>query len=281
MKKIFLIINVVIFASCSNNNQNNMQISEAGLNGNSSGFSQTKNGITVKLMDESIEYNNAIIQLKSPDIKKTQTAGQVKFSFQVDNYILGNQTPGASGHQCANSAKGQHIHYILDNQPYKAFYTTDFEEALTEGNHTVLAFLSRSYHESIKTKQAYTLFNLDVQGKAEITSVATDLKAQHLFYSRPKGEYVGNDTKKIMLDFYLVNTKLSEAGNKVKAIINGTEFILTDWKPYSIEGLPIGENKIQLQLIDKTGKLIPGPFNDSGLRIINLKTEEPIVPLNK
>ena len=57
-----------------------MQISEAGLNGNSSGFSQTKNGITVKLMDESIEYNNAIIQLKSPDIKKTQTAGQVKFS---------------------------------------------------------------------------------------------------------------------------------------------------------------------------------------------------------
>ena len=84
-----------------------------------------------------------------------------------------------------------------------------------------------------------------------------------------------------MLDFYLVNTKLSEAGNKVKAIINGTEFILTDWKPYSIEGLPIGENKIQLQLIDKTGKLIPGPFNDSGLRIINLKTEEPIVPLNK
>ncbi len=273
-------MHVVVLASCSMNTKNNIQVVEANMNGSTSSFSQTKNGITLSAFASTYEYNEAEIKLKNPDIKIPQTAGKVSFSFQVDHYALGNQTPDAESKLCANSAKGQHIHYIIDNQPYKAFYISDFDDALTEGHHTILAFLSRSYHESIKTKKAYILFNMDVIGKAEITGTLTNLKAQHLFYSRPKGEYVGNDTKKIMLDFYLVNTTIAENGNKVKAIINGTEFILADWKPYTIEGLPLGENTIQLQLIDKNGKLIPGPFNDSGLRKIILKTEEPIVPKN-
>ena len=260
------------------NTKNNIQVVEANMSGSSSSFSETKNGITVSSFASTYEFNDAEIKLKSPDVKRPQTAGQVKFSFQVNNYVLGNQTPDASAKLCANSAKGQHIHYIIDNQPYKAFYTSDFEDALTDGHHTVIAFLSRSYHESIKTETAYTLFNIDATGKTDLSGTSTNLKAQHLFYSRPKGEYVGNDAKKIMLDFYLVNTTLSENGNKVKAIINGTAFILPEWKPYTIEGLPLGENTIQLQLIDKAGKLIPGPFNDSGIRKITLKSEEPIIP---
>jgi hypothetical protein len=88
-----------------------------------------------------------------------------------------------------------------------------------------------------------------------------DLKGQHMFYSRPKGEYVGNDTKKIMLDFYLINTNLSPEGNKVRATINGTEFMLDRWLPYSIEGLPMGQTKIKLELLNSAGNVIPGPYN--------------------
>ncbi|MDE0471265.1 MAG: phosphopeptide-binding protein, partial [Ekhidna sp.] len=49
--------------------------------------------------------------------------------------------------------------------------------------------------------------------------------------------------------------------NKVKATINGNEFMIEEWVPYYIEGMPMGENTIKLELIDAEGNLIEGPFN--------------------
>jgi hypothetical protein len=91
-----------------------------------------------------------------------------------------------------------------------------------------------------------------------------------MFYSRPKGEYTGEETKRVMLDFYLVNTDLSPEGNKVRATVNGTEFMLDRWLPYAIEGLPMGEITIKLELLDSEGKVLPGPYN-SVERTITLK----------
>jgi hypothetical protein len=82
-----------------------------------------------------------------------------------------------------------------------------------------------------------------------------------MFYSRPKGAYTGADIQKVMLDFYLVNTELSEAGYKVKATINGTEFLLDKWVPYAMEGLPEGNLTIELALLDPSGAVVPSPFN--------------------
>ena len=78
------------------------------------------------------------------------------FSFEVsgENYELGEQTPDAGTKMCANSAEGQHIHLIIDNAPYAAKYVAEFEHEVAEGDHYLLAFLSRSYHESIKTEEA-------------------------------------------------------------------------------------------------------------------------------
>ena len=64
-----------------------------------------------------------------------------------------------------------------------------------------------------------------------------------------------------MLDFFVLNTKLDKEGSKVQAIINGKEFIITEWAPYVIEGLPMGEVSIALSLLDTNGNVIPGPFN--------------------
>jgi hypothetical protein len=95
-----------------------------------------------------------------------------------------------------------------------------------------------------------------------------DLTDEFLFYSRPKGTYKGVDTEKLLLDFYLVNTNLSSTGNKVKATIQDTEFIIEEWAPYYIEGLPKGEIKIKLELIDASGNLIDSPFNPSNRTVI-------------
>ena len=70
------------------------------------------------------------------------------------------------------------------------------------------------------------------------------------------------------MDFYLVNTNISPLGNKVKATIQDTEFIIDEWAPYYIEGLPKGEISIKLELIDQMGELIDTPFNPSKRTIL-------------
>ncbi len=185
------------------------------------------------------------------------------FSFHVEGYTLGEQTQKRFDDALANSELGQHIHLIINNGPYFAKYSQEFAQELEEGNNVILAFLSRSYHESIKNPNAYVLTQI---GEGE----KIDLTQELLFYSRPKGTYKGDDTEKVLLDFYLINTTISPNGNKVRATIQDTEFIIDQWAPYYIEGLPKGEISIKLELIDSEGKLIDSPFNPS-IRTVTLE----------
>jgi hypothetical protein len=218
-----------------------------------------KNGIKLIPVTDSPLFPEASLKLIEPASQSTQDTGKVRFQYELKNYKLTDQTSDAKDKHCSNSAQGQHIHLILNNEPYIAKYETDFTVNLKEGNYTALSFLSRSYHESLKHKSAYTLSQFAVGSPATANSV--DLLKPLLFYSRPKGEYVGADTKKVLLDFYLVNCELSPKGYKVKATINGTEFMLTSWKAFAMVGLPMGENTIQLELLDKDNKRVETAFN--------------------
>jgi hypothetical protein len=80
-----------------------------------------------------------------------------------------------------------------------------------------------------------------------------------LFYSRPKGLYSGDDTNKVMLDFYLVNTDMT--GFSVAADINGEKHMINKWQPYYIEGLAEGDNTIKLTLMDSSGQVVNVPLN--------------------
>ncbi len=88
-----------------------------------------------------------------------------------------------------------------------------------------------------------------------------DPTGPHLFFSRPKGTYSGTDTEKLMIDFFLINTTISPDGNKIQATVNGEKHMITEWAPHYVEGLEKGEATVKLELLDKDGKLIPGPYN--------------------
>ena len=184
-----------------------------------------------------------------------------EFNFEVDNYELGIQTESEFKFKLANSAKGQHIHFIENNGPYSAHYKNKFEKKLKDGNNVILAFLSRSHHESVKNPNAYVFTQIGEGDKI-------DLEKQFLFYSRPKGTYTGEDTERLLLDFYLVNTSISSDGNKVRVTIQDSEFLVDEWAPYIIEGLPKGEISIKLELLNFNGELIETPFNPSIRKII-------------
>ncbi|MCC9136602.1 hypothetical protein ACFSKU_07325 [Pontibacter silvestris] len=223
------------------------------------GAIMTKDGLRVYAFNDSPPFPEAQLRLNTPPAGGMVEPGDVEFVYELTNYQLTRMTESSHAEHMANSQEGQHIHNIVDNQPYTAHYETTFSKEIPEGDHVILSFLSRSYHESLKHQGAYDLRVVTV-GKPQ-ERVEFDTEAPHMFYSRPKGEYKGADTERIMLDFYLVNTDLSTTGNKVRATINGTEFTLDRWLPYIIEGLPMGENTIKLELVDNSGNVIPGPYN--------------------
>lgn len=202
----------------------------------------------------SASFDDAVIN------EMTFQEGTFNFDIAEGDYKLGVQTPDADQKLCANSAEGQHIHLIVDKEPYAAKYTAEFDYEIPDGNHNILSFLSRSYHESIKDTEAMVAINADIKDNTIVSS--SPIEEAGLFYSRPKGKYLGKEnTERVMLDFYLVNTDL-DADTKVLATINGEEHILDTWQPYYIMGLPMGKNTINLKLVDGDGEMIDTEMND-------------------
>jgi hypothetical protein len=205
--------------------------------------------------------------------KMTYTKGAWDFDIAGDTYKLGVQTSDADQKMCANSDKGQHIHLIIDNGPYNAKYTSEFNDVkMEDGEYHILAFLSRSYHESIKTDAAHKAQKVTVANNS-ITNAEPVTKPM-LFYSRPKGTYQGKaNTDKVMLDFYPIAAPLGEGKYQVKAEINGEEHMIDTWQPYYIEGLPMGKNKITLTLLNSQGQIVETPLNPV-TREFELKADE-------
>jgi hypothetical protein len=258
MKKIGLLtfaLSILLAVGCKEGTKENKESEKTDAVG------VTDTIITITPFEGSPEFQDAKLSHAGDELLEVEP-GPVDFDFTVENYELGVQTANAGENGLANSADGQHIHFILNNMPYSAHYENKFSREIEEGEHVLLAFLSRSFHESVKNEDAFVIRKIKAGNPSEVDKVDVDLSAEHLFYSRPKGTYKGEDTKTVLLDFFLLNTDLSQDGNKVQVSINdGEKFLITEWVPHVIENMPMGKNKIQLTLVDETLTPIPGPFN--------------------
>ena len=168
-------------------------------------------------------------------------------------------------------APGQHVHVIVDDEPYiavrdvsspidlNALVESNLGHELAEGTHVLRAFPSRGHHESVKTDHAFATVTFHYRSRTE--GFAFDPSAPFLTYSRPKG--CAPPGERILLDFYVRNTELSAEGNRVRYSIDGVAGEITRWVPHWIENLAPGEHRIQLQLTSADGEVLPGPFNDT------------------
>ena len=226
--------------------------------------------VTIEVGERSPAFPGAKARFTSLEEGDVLDDNNVSVVVDVENYELGIQTETPRAKEIANSAKGQHVHIILDNDPYFADYETGVPfdiGVLDEGPHTLVVFPSRSYHESVKSKNSVDIVNFYV-GKKEGEFMLDESKPT-VIYSRPKGKYEGKDAEKIMLDFYIINIKPSD-GYQVKYTIRKNEpdavehsITMKEWKPAFVTGLTSGEYIITLQLLDKDGNLVEGPFNNT------------------
>src|SRR5205807_2405308 len=101
-----------------------------------------------------------------------------------------------------------------------------------------------------------------------------DPKKPLLTYSRPKGEYKGEDADSIMIDFWLTNTRLVGDGGEYKvrySVDGGTPTSLDKWEPIWLTGWISGKHRVTLELIDpKTGSVVDNGGYNSTTREITI-----------
>ena len=229
--------------------------------------------IQIEKGERSPAIEGASAQIVAPADEEVVDSMSVDVTIEADSFETGVQTETERANEISNSGNGQHFHVIVDNQPYLANYEsgTPFDLGnLQPGAHTIVTFPSRSYHESVKGRNAYDMVNFYVQ--ADSGSFMLGANEPAIIYSRPKGRYRGEDAARIMLDFYLHNVELSEDGYRAQYTImddEGTEVAsttLTEWRPAFVTGLD-GTYDVNLKLIGSDGNVVPGPFNDTTRRI--------------
>ena len=201
---------------------------------------------------------------------------------------LAGDLKGYKPHKDPATEEGNHIHVILNNEPYEAYYELEepFElRNVVAGKHTLRVFASRPWHESYKnpgsfqmvtftvkaggdaskpttTNTGQTMANNNSAGSAQAMREGKDMPASTagdvdpskplLTYSRPKGEYKGAEADPIMIDFWLSNASLKGDGGeyRVRYIIDDDEPRYIDkWDPIWLSGWLAGKHTVRLELL--------------------------------
>ena len=224
---------------------------------------------------------------------------------------LSGDLRGYKPHKDPATDKGNHIHVILDNEPYEAYYELDHPfqlRNLMAGKHTLRVFASRPWHESYKNDGAFQMVSFTVKGGGDASKPTTTNSGQTLAnnnsspspsparegkdmntskggeadatkplltYSRPKGEYTDAEADPIMIDFWLSNAKLKGDGGeyRVRYVVDDDDprFIET-WEPIWLSGWLAGKHTVRLELLDKNDLPVAnGSFNTTSREITVVK----------
>jgi hypothetical protein len=110
---------------------------------------------------------------------------------------LSGDLKGYKPHKDPATGMGNHIHVILDNQPYEAYYNLDepFElRNVTEGKHTLRAFPSRPWHESYKNAGAFQLVTFTVKGGGDASRPTTTGTGEKMADNTNAGQNTNHNT---------------------------------------------------------------------------------------
>jgi hypothetical protein len=329
---------VAALAGCSsdmnaNNANSNANAASPSPTPAAQSLSEVERPQTVKeKMQQRGEQDEAAPTLKIVEPKEgaTVTGSNVKLTLQLSGDLKGYEP-----HKDPSTGMGNHIHVILDNQPYEAYYNIheSFElRNVAEGPHTVRVFASRPWHESYKNEGSFQMVSFTVKGGGDVSKPTTtnsgekmadqsgaankviapvrpqsqansnkptegsttpvptpegkdyaqqgtgggvDRTKPLLTYSRPKGEYKGDDTNAIMIDFWLSNARLKGDGGeyRVRYSVDGGEAKYIDkWAPIWLTGWTAGKHTIKLELIDASGNPVQnGAYNSTSRDITVVK----------
>jgi hypothetical protein len=208
-----------------------------------------------------LEKYHPQVQILSPKADEVLADDRVTVKLQVNDLPLFKDP---------ELGLGNHLHVILDKQTYQGIYDLTQPlvfKNLTAGTHSLRVFASRPWHESFKNEGAYAQTTFHVLTKTAENN--PNPQQPLLTYSRPTGIY---GAEPIMLDYYLSNApshlvaKESDGSLpdwRIRATVNGQQFILDRWAPIYLQGFKLGKNWVKLELVDDRGNPMPNVYNDT------------------
>jgi hypothetical protein len=178
----FLVVAALSLAGCaSDNNANNTTTATTNVTPPATATpSPAAQNLTVverpqKIKDQMAERGeqdqaNPSVRFAEPREGSTITGStvNVKLNVSSDKGYRPGKDPGKE--------TGNHIHVILDNQPYEAYYNVGqpFElRNVSEGKHTLRVFASRPWHESYKNAGSFQMVTFTVKGGGDASRPTT------------------------------------------------------------------------------------------------------------
>jgi hypothetical protein len=152
---------------------------------------------------------------------------------------LGGDLKGYKPGKDPVTGMGNHIHVILDNQPYEAYYSLDqpFElRNVTEGKHTLRVFASRPWHESYKNAGSFQMVTFTVKGGGDPAKPTTTAN----------GQVMGSNTSNTSSNSHPsmpANSNTTPAPREGKEMASSTASDVDAKKPLLTYSRPKGEYK--------------------------------------
>ena len=176
------------------------------------------------------------------------------------------------------SPGGCNLHWILDDGPFQVQFDTGHPHIFRDvrpGTHTIRVFACDPSHKSIPGTFDMVTFHLMYANDENRPAPNMPL----LTYNLPQGEYRGIDAADVALDFLVTGDELCPGGwFHVNYYVDGKRFVADTPGPRFLKGLKPGPHKIRMELVDKRGRLLGGPFN-SAERTILLSPQKTLVRL--
>jgi hypothetical protein len=204
---------------------------------------------------------------------------------------------------------GNHIHIILDNQPYEAYYNLDepFElRNVTAGKHTLRVFASRPWHESYKNNGSFQMVTFTVRGGGDASKPTTTATGQTMADNKNATSNTNatnsnnanhnantnaantNNTNASAAPREGKDVAASEAGaveakkplltySRPKGEYKGADAgsapkFIDKWEPIWLAGWTNGSHKVKLELVDKDGNTVEnGGYNSTTREITVVK----------
>ena len=119
------------------------------------------------------EQDSASPALKITEPKEGATVNGPDVKLKLE---LSGDLKGYEPHKDPSTGMGNHIHVILDNEPFEAYYNIHepFElKNVAEGQHTIRVFASRPWHESYKNDGSFQMVSFTVKGGGDASKPTT------------------------------------------------------------------------------------------------------------
>src|SRR5687768_17387283 len=168
MRITFLLVALSVSLAACGSSPTNTTSSNASNAANSSPAAQTLTVVDTPQRIKDMMATRGEQDTAAPTIKIVEPAANatVNSSTVKVKLDLGGDLKGYKPHKDPQTQMGNHIHVILDNQPYEAYYELGqpFElRNVADGEHTLRVFPSRPWHESYKSAGAFQMVKFTVK----------------------------------------------------------------------------------------------------------------------